>query len=749
MYNLSQECSKVIVTFCQRYKLPLLVFFMLLVFLALKSISQIKSESRLDHWFNHEDQSYKEYSDFIKTFGNDQYFILVYRNDSLISKSGFKKIRTITDSIKKINDVERIVSLHTIRLPVYTPFAVLTRPLLPAGDFDKRMLETKLDKHKNILKNVLSEDRKSTVFHVYQKETAISDSLYAKLNGIVKMSGESDNFFFYSGKVLSIEATKLAKTESKTFILYSMVVMLGILLLIFRSLYYAIIPLLVSLVSIIITLGMFVARGGHIDMLSGIIPLVILVMSSTFSIHLLSKIKHYSFYVKKNTQVLNDSLSEVLIPGVLSNFTTSLAFLSFSFSDIEPIRVFGLYCALGVVTSFIVSLILVIICYSTFSSKFKPQRRKIILNRDQKIESFLESSIIKSPLTFITIIVITMISFYGISELKIETDVFRFFKSEHKVVKDKEIVESWFRGTQPIEVVFSTQSVKSDSLHFFIEKIGILGNRLEENNDVVNCLSLADFQEILKHSKVPNNKIFKLLAASKYIGNYYNEVENRIRLVVNSKFMSNQETLKLKKDIEGIIDDFFNDLPPDYFVTGVSILYTGLNSDILESQLTSIAFSLLIVLLIIVLIFKFSSLSMVGIIPNILPILNTLGIMGLLGVKLDVGTVLVASISLGVSVDDTIYLLYAYKRSSKSNNPMRAALSKVSLPLIRTTIVICLGFLIMTMSNYQPIYYLGIFVAINIVMALFYDFILIPWILVRLRNNSTRFNGKNSSIIKK
>ena len=109
-----------------------------------------------------------------------------------------------------------------------------------------------------------------------------------------------------------------------------------------------------------------------------------------------------------------------------------------------------------------------------------------------------------------------------------------------------------------------------------------------------------------------------------------------------------------------------------------------------------------------------------------------MGIMGLIGVNLDVGTVLVASISLGVSVDDTIYLLHAYRHTGN----IGLALKQVSSALIKTTFVICIGFLIMIFSNYKPIYYLGIFVAVNILMALLYGLILVPWIVIRLKKKN-------------
>jgi predicted RND superfamily exporter protein len=246
-------------------------------------------------------------------------------------------------------------------------------------------------------------------------------------------------------------------------------------------------------------------------------------------------------------------------------------------------------------------------------------------------------------------------------------------------------------------------------------------------------LSIVDFQSVIDFEKIPGNVLIKLLNSSQYIRHFYTEEKQKIRLAVNTSFLSNQESIRIAEDISTKIDEFFQNKPPEYYITGASLLYADLNSNILDSQIMSLGGSFLIIFILITIIFQSKKISMTGILPNILPVINTLGIMGLLGIKLDVGTVLVASISLGMSVDDTIYLFHGYLRAIHSSNPISIALNKVAVTLFRTTIVICFGFLIMVFSNYQPVYFLGIFVAVNIFMALIYDLILVPWIVVKFK----------------
>ena len=731
--NINQNnFSKHLISNCLRYRWVLLGSFLLFIGIFLNKLLVIEPNNDFEHWFNKKDLEYRNYSDYVSSFGNDQYFILVYRNDSLISISGLEKVRSISDSISELEGISHLVSLNTIRIPIQSPFGILSRPLIPSRDINPLTVENQIDRFDKILNNIISADRKATVFHIYQTPEINQDSLYSKLKNIIRTSGEVTNFHFYSGKVLSIEATKLATSQSGTFLFLSLSIIFLILILIFRNIVFAIIPLITSIMSIVTTLGIFAANGGSIDMLSGIIPLVILVTSSTFSIHFLSRIKHFYNPNITRSQILESSLQEVFLPGLLSNITTSLALMSFAFSSIEPIRIFGIYCALGISISFVVSCILIIIFFNTVPKWFSSTAKLSQFSTERWITIYMRSKIIKSPGTLIFVALMTIISIYGISLLTIETDVFRFFKSDHKVIEDKEIVESRFTGTQPLEVIISTKHVEKDSLPEFINEIGTLEEYLETVPKIQYCLSIFDFYHEFGFDLLPRSNLIKMIKSSDYLKRFYSEENEQLRLIVNTNFISNQESQLLAEEITLKINSFFKDDPPEYFITGVSILYAGLNTNILESQMTSLGFSFFIISMVIILIFGINNISLTGILPNVLPVVNTLGIMGLIGVNLDVGTVLVASISLGVSVDDTIYLLHAYRRTGN----IGLALKQVSSALIKTTFVICIGFLIMIFSNYKPIYYLGIFVAVNILMALLYDLIVVPWIVIRLKKKN-------------
>ena len=724
---------KGVLRFCLRYKLLFVGTISIISIYSLTQLPNLKSDSGFDHWFDSTDPAYVNYTDFVKTFGNDQYFILVHRDDSVLTQNGLLQNKSFTKKLRNLDGVKDVISLSTVQIPLATPMQVLFIPLIPENNYNKTVIKKRILQHKNLTDNIISSDGKTTVFHIYQTKTANKDTLYLQLSNIIESSSQPENFFFYSGVVLSIEATKLASTESIKYLGLAIIIITLILVLIFRSLLLAITPVVIAIISILWTLCLFSLGGGKIDMLSGIIPLVVLVMSSTFSIHLITKINQYNRNKSSKWEILFNSYKAVFYPGLFAVTTTSLAILSFSISDIQPIKLFGIYTSLGILISFVLSFLIVLFVSDSFWNTLSSKKSRIDQSQSS-VATFLNVLILRNrKITLSIFLLATVVSFWGIKELSAETDVYRFFKKTHKVRIAKDKVDSLFDGILPIEVIFTLNSTSNDSIDHLINLLTKLENKLLQNPDIENCYSLATLQRSLDlgDSKSFSNKRL-LYNSHSFIKTYFSRNNNKIRLSIKSKWMNNQKTQKLIKDIEDDIKEVFKYNSISYYITGVALVYGNLNSEILQNQITSILISFLIIFIVLVVIFRKPVLFLSGILPNILPILNTMALMGFLGIHLDVGTVLIASISLGVAVDDTIYFLFSYKtfRATLSkSDALVSTVNNVSIALIRTTIVISAGFVLMVLSSYQPVIYLGLFVTLNVILAIIYDLVLLPILL--------------------
>jgi predicted RND superfamily exporter protein len=721
--------------FCLRHKLALFIIILLITSASIIQIIKFQTDKDFDIWFNSKDSSFVNYKDFVKTFGNDQYFIVVYRNDSLFSRKEILQNRQITKKFKELNGVAEVLSLTSLRVPAVTPIGHTMRSMIPKDSLGHPEIKDKILNERILLDNLLSKDGNATVYHIYQSDQCNKDELYDQIQKIVLNTPHPEYFSFPSGIILALEGSKLAKEESVKFIILGIIIITIVLLLIYRNLILGIIPVLVALISLIWTLAIYALCGGKINMLSGIMPLVILVMSLSFAVHLLTRIKQNYKDEATRFEVLNKTYQSVMSPAFFAFLTTYLAILTFAISKIQPIQMFGIFSSTGILISFILSFILVLIITDLSWRKIYIERSKNFIT-ELRVKRYLNFILVKnSKLILFIIILISFLSLYGVSRLNVEADVYGFFKRSHKINVAKENVDKWFDSVLPFEVVFRLKDSTDEGMDKFVTVLGTLEKELLKEPEIKNCYSAATLLNSfgLQKYHVP---IKRLVADSSnsFLKKYYSLNERAIRLTVKTKWMNNAEMMQVVKRIDSNINALFSQKDVTYYITGAALLYSNLNTELVNNLIKSISLSFLAIFVILIFIFKKPFLIITSTIPNVLPVLNTLALMGFLNIKIDVGTVLIASVSLGIAVDDTIYFMTNYlklKKESGKYSAIETTFNSVSNSLIRTSAILFIGFILMSFSTYPPIIYLGIFVSLNIALALVYDLVMVPLLLYR------------------
>jgi hypothetical protein len=194
--------------------------------------------------------------------------------------------------------------------------------------------------------------------------------------------------------------------------------------------------------------------------------------------------------------------------------------------------------------------------------------------------------------------------------------------------------------------------------------------------------------------------------------------------------MDNENTIDLIKRIEKILKNELTSNGSTFNFTGIVPLYIHVNQMLTRSQLINISVSFVLILLVFVFLYKNIRLTIVAMLPNILPVVLTLGIMGWFGVPMDIATVMIAAISLGISVDDTIHLIHAFKNNPDKGQPFRikyyTILGQIGSPLTFTSVILITGLMVLTLSSYLPVAYLGLFISLNILFAYLADILLLP-----------------------
>ena len=732
-----------------RYKIWIvLTVITITIFLGI-NVSKIEINHDLDIWFNKNDITYTNHLDFVSHFGDDRNLIIIYKHDNLLSESQIRKSQELEKKIQEIKGVKKVLCLNNIRYIKITPFQFTTVKLIPNKINKPRELKDKILKEELFVDNLISKNGKSSAYQIFTDSVSQNKYVFQKVKKIIKEDPQYNNYFLVGGIPLFEETTRLSSEEPSKYLLIAIIVMILILYVIFKSLLPPIIPIVIAAISIVWSLALLNLFGGSINMLTGIIPLVLLVMNVAFSVHLMTRFNNNIQRFSCSIEALKETYKEVLKPGSIAAITTSLAFLAFSFSAIVPIKMFGIFSAAGILLSYALTLLLVPIILLKISSFLG---KKTVLNKRKNFAENISRFISKNKKTIIAVCFLILLgSIIGISKLKFESDQVKYLKKSNEVRVANDTAGNWFDGVYPLEIIFNIENISSDSISLFYKEISNLQAQLLKLDKIQTChsvVSLINFinnfgefqfsEETMFSTLLSYNEKKKFGNENKFVNQFISQDGTRLRLTAKTKWLNNQKIIELLPEIKEKIDKSIKTKGITHYISGSAPVYAHLNIELLKIQGISLSFSFLIIFIIFIIVFKKPKYFLPGILPNILPVITTIGIMGFLKIPLDVATVLIASISLGIAVDDTVYYLFSYKYYRKENSvydSVQKSFEKVWEALVITTIILPAGFAVLIFSNYTPVIYLGIFVSLNLMLALAYDFLLLPSLFLTVDSN--------------
>jgi predicted RND superfamily exporter protein len=742
-------------------------------------------DNRFGIWFSPTDPTSVNYNRFQEEFGTDETLILVYRNDSLFTPKELRFNASLTEALAAVSHVRSILSLSTLEVPRLTPFGPVMVPLIPDRAGDRDQLRSELLGKAILRDNVISADGTATGFRL-TLDTRVEKERLATVDSIRSLVGsppfDTNQIFLVGNIPIRAEMYRVSASESGRFVAISAAVMLILIWLYFSSLAGAAAAVCVSVLTVLGTFGLFSALGFSLNMVSGIMPLVLMVVSLSVSVHIISRVDSIAGEAavgnaagQRNLAegagedprlpedppplevIFREAVAPILKPCLFSSLTTASAFASFLLSGIGPLRVFGAFCSIGVLLSLGLAFLLVPVVL-TLGNRLPGsfgRRRRHDLGR--ALEGLLEGTLSHRRLVFGGAAVALLVAIIGFGRLTFETDQIKYLHASNPIRVANRVAKEWFTGVYPLEVVLELQdSIQNRPAHYLdllthleeeisaLEEVAVVHSAATGIRDFIpeglfRPLALASLRS-------PENRAETEESGPRGITQlrYLNRSGTEARLSVKARWMSNEETRILMAKLDSILEPVALEEEFSFYHTGVAPMSVSINRRLTRSQMTSFLTSFVCIFLLLLLLFRSPSLAGIGMIPNVLPVLTTVGVMGLAGVPMDVATVLIAAISLGIAVDDTIHFLWAYReRRGKGESEVQAldgAIRGVGRPLVLTSLVLMGGFLTMTLSSYLPLVFLGIFVSLNVFLAILFDIILLP-VLISFRFERQRMGA--------
>ena len=550
---------------------------------------------------------------------------------------------------------------------------------------------------------------------------------------------------------------------------------------IFKNIKWVVMPLLGCLTSVIIMMGLLGLIGWKVTVISSNFIALMLILNMAMNIHLTVRFlqlkKEYPDISKK--EAVLEATNRMILPILYTIMTTICAFLSLIFSGIKPIIDFGWMMTLGLIVSLLVTFTLLPSLLSIFSSE---EELNIKDTEKSIITSFLASVAKRSNfLIFGSTFVIIIASVIGISKLKVENSFINYFDKETEIYKGMKKIDDDLGGTTPLNIILKfppnaqekneedefseweedTEKNEEKSKYWFtrdkMDKILKVHDYLESLPEIGKVLS---FGSILRVAEDLNKKKLESLE----IAVLYSKIPDEIKKEIVSPYISVEkdeariavrikdslEDLRRNELIKKINSDLNNKLKlkkEEYDLAGVLILFNNLLQSLFKSQILTLGIVIFGIFCMFFILFRNISLSLIGVVPNFIAAFFILGIIGLLGIPLDMMTITIAAITIGIAVDNSIHYIYRFreefKKISSYNKTLDRCHSTVGIAILNTSITIVFGFSILVLSNFIPTIYFGVFTGLAMLLAMISVLTLLPKLLLIFKP----FGSDNENII--
>ena len=534
--------------------------------------------------------------------------------------------------------------------------------------------------------------------------------------------------------------------------------------LIFKNLRWVMVPLLGCLVSVVSMIGLLGLLGWKVTVISSNFIALMLILNMAMNIHFTVRYLQIRNDTEPTTKELAvfETTKKMFLPILYTVLTTIFAFLSLIFSGIKPIIDFGWMMTLGLIVSMMVTFFLVPSLISSFTSddvtNLKSSQKSIITKTLGKFSQ--KNTLVIFGLT----ILIILFSARGISKLEVENSFINYFDKQTEIYKGMKKIDDELGGTTPLDIIIKfPKKEREESEDDFEEweenneddkaKYWFTRNKIDkilEVHDYLDSLpeigKVLSFGSIIRVAEDLNGKKLQSLE----IAVLYSKIPNEIKREIISPYISveNDEArinIRIKDSLENLrrnelikkINLDLNkklDLSQDeYKLAGVLILFNNLLQSLFKSQILTLGIVMLGISLMFFILFRNIQLSVIGVAPNFLAALFILGIIGSAKIPLDMMTITIAAITIGIAVDNSIHYIYRFREEFEKIKDYNLTIEKchgtVGIAILNTSITIVFGFSILVLSNFIPTIYFGIFTGIAMLLALISVLTLLPKLL--------------------
>jgi predicted RND superfamily exporter protein len=778
-----------------RHRIKTIIITLLMTAVFVSQIPKIQLDTSTEGFLHDDDPALLAYNSFRDQFGRDEVIIIAIEPPNIFTQSFLKELNALHDALEEnVPYIDDITSLINARNTLGETDTLIVEDLLehwPQNDADMAILKNRVLTNPIYENLLISKDgsfttiiikthshsmaeQKTDVLEGFEedespdsrtdsqftdKKTYLTDEensqVVSAVRSIVAQYESADFQIYIAGSPAVTDFLKRAMMYDMRKFLGLAIGMVGVLLLImFRRISGIFLPLIIVLLSLLSTLGIMAFTGTAIKPPTQILPSFLLAVGVGTSVHILAIFyHHYSLHGHKEDSIAH-AIGHSGLAIVMTNVTTASGLLSFSTSEIAPIADLGIFAGIGVLLAFVYTIVLLPALLAILPLPVK--KTKTDKNHNPIMDRFLTGvgnfSTRHPYLILGTCSILVVLAVWAALNIRFSHDILRWFPSKSEIRIATEKLDHNMRGTINLEVIIDTG--KENGLY---------------DPDTLNRIEKAeDLAETIAHDDVFVGKAWSLTTILKEINQALNENRPEFYAIPQNRNLVAQEFLLFENsgsdDLEDLVDSQFSvarfsikgpfidayqygeflDTLERYFVdtfpeatitlTGMMPLLSQTISNAIKSMAKSYIIALVVItVLMMVLIGRFR-IGLLSMIPNLAPIVLMLGIIGATPISMDLFTMMVASIAIGLAVDDTIHFMHNFRRYyEQSGDPEQAVhqtLQTTGRAMLVTTVVLASGFFIFVFASMNNLFNFGVLTAFTVLMALAADYFVAPALMV-------------------
>lgn len=690
-----------------------------------------------------------------QNFGGNRMGIVILETDNIYQTSVIEHIRAITDTVGKIDGISSVSSISNIINIKGSEFGIEIGRLvdeydLPQTKEDFDALRSNIAGNEMYKGSIVSDDETSCLVVFTLDDSAnVNEVARAVLDKTQELQ-LPEKLYYIGSPMLITYIAELMKNDLVMLLPIAFLLIAFILLLSFRSIKGVVLPLLSAVIAIVWSLGTMSLLGYSMSMISNNIPIILLAIGSAYTIHVVNRVNQLRN--SQDTDVIGSALNYVMIPVILAAITTVIGFISFVFGAyLDMIVDFGIFTALGTFVACLMAIFFVPAILATLPNSSK--KHQVQKEGNEFIEKRfllpLKNVLFKHPKMILLIWLIAIaLSLTGIMSIERSVDIQEYFKKGNPTREAERIMVEKFGGTKPVFVHFKGNMQDPEVLKTMMATSAYM----EQSPDIYTSMSVAKLISemnlaITGSREVPDDQamieqLWFLLDGNEIMQRFVSE--DLTEGIIISKFKSPDN--KAKIIFAKYMDDFIQEnsrADCQIEITGMPFVDITMDRSLINSQLGSISIAIIFVIIIVGLMLRSLINGLYASIPIIAAIIILFGVMGLTGISLNIATVLVASVALGIGIDYSIHIISHFNKSYTKTGLLEKSINDTLLisgnAIIINVISVSAGFLVLVFSEMVPLQYFGILIAISMVSSSLGALTLLPAILIIINKN------KNSS----